>query len=76
MSKYNFTFIGVDIYDAHWKGVRIGWCCEGIGCGELLYGFNSDLEFDVDTEDMSQEFVSALLVEAAPELAKILMDRR
>ena len=81
MKKYNFTYIEIDVLDGWWKGIRITWGCEDVGFGELMYGFGVDVEdsrhgFDVDTEGMDEEFINALLTEAAPKLAKLLHEHR
>jgi len=79
---YEFTSVEVNIIDNdRFKGFAISWCAKGIGFGEvtLTWGLDEELKeynqygFHSDTELMSREFVDALMVAAAPKLAKIIV---
>lgn len=82
-SGYKFLAVEVELIDNPcFKGFDIAWSAQGIGFGHVTFAWGLDLEylkdfpkqhgFHTDTECMSQEFVQALLIEAAPKMAALL----
>ena len=72
---YNFKRVSVDLMDLEKsRGFRIRWAASGIGFGELAIIWSSEQGFYTDTEYMGEEFVSALIKEATPQIVKIIID--
>jgi hypothetical protein len=81
---YEFNAVDVQVVDNdRFKGLKISWSAKGIGFGEvnMMWGIGKDIKakwpkqygFHTDTELMSKEFVDALMVEAAPKIARIIV---
>ena len=81
---YDFKSVDVEVIDSSWmKGFSIKWLAAGIGFGEVFVGWGVDTEylkdfprqqgFHADTELMSDEFVQALMKEAAPKIAELII---
>lgn len=68
-NKYNFIEVHVTKYPT---GFDFSWSARNFGWGHLTLAFR-DGKLRVDTECMSQDFVEALLVAAAPQLAALMM---
>lgn len=82
---YKFVSVEVDIVDnSRFKGFDISWTAQGVGFGHVFLGWGIDLialkdypdqqGFYSDTEFMDDEFVKSLMKEAAPKIAKIIIN--
>lgn len=82
---YKFGTVQVDLIDNNcFKGFDISWSAYGYGFGHVWIGWGLDMErlkdypnqqgFYTDSECMSKEFLEALMKEAAPKIAKIIID--
>ena len=66
--KYEIS--NIDITE-HSTGLSIRWCAKGIGFGCLEWGVR-DGHWVSDIECMSTAFIEAVLIAAAPQLAKLI----
>ena len=84
-SGYIFRHVEVEVVDNDcFKGLMLKWSAQGIGFGEVWLGWGLDMVhlkehpnqqgFHTDTEHMSEEFMEALLKEAAPKIAKVYIE--
>lgn len=82
---YIFRSTEVELVDnTRFKGFILRWSAQGIGFGEVFYGFGlgEDLKqynqhgFHCSTECMSAEFVAALLDECGPQMVDLLMKHK
>jgi hypothetical protein len=81
---YIFNNIEVILCDTWFKGFVIKWSAQGIGFGELFFGCGTiekhkdtgQYGFCSDVEQMSKEFVEALLKEASPQIVKAIMENQ
>ena len=82
---YDFKYVDIELVDSGWmKGFLIKWGAAGVGFGQVFVGWGIDMEylkeypkqqgFHSDTEYMSDEFIQALMKEAAPKLAEIIIN--
>lgn len=81
---YKLRSIDITVVDTDaFKGFNIVWMAQGIGFGEVFVGwglnhpnlkdFPEQQGFHADTEFMSEKFVQALMKEAAPKIAEIII---
>jgi len=81
---YEFKEVQVEVIDTDaFKGFDISWCASGIGFGHvsIAWGMGERVlkdsprqyGFHCSTEYMSKEFVQALMKEAAPKIAGIIV---
>lgn len=81
---YEFRDIDVKVMDSpEFKGLNIAWSATGMGFGNvtIAWGMGEKIKnewpkqygFHCSTECMSEEFVKALVIAAAPKIATLIM---
>jgi hypothetical protein len=68
--EYEIVYTEVKGYPT---GIDISWGWKGGGWGHLGFGIKEG-EWWSDTECMSEEFITAVLIKAAPQLAKFILE--
>lgn len=70
--EYEIVYTEVKSYPT---GLDIAWGWKQGGWGHLCFGIREG-EWWSDTECMSEEFITAVLIKAAPQLAKFIMEKQ
>lgn len=84
---FKFTHVEVEIIDnKDFKGFDIGWSAQGIGFGHVAISWGvgnyvkrnwpQQYGFYVNTENMSDEFIHALMKKALPKITELMLKHK